>query len=104
MLLWLRPFRLGDYIDAEGIAGTVKQIGMFSTELHSWDGIFQFVPNSELWNKRLINYTRLPTRLLELKFGIGYDDDILRAKDMLEDAGRGGRACPRRARPADPDL
>lgn len=84
MLLWLRPFKLGDYIDADGIAGTVKKIGLFSTELHSWDGIFQFVPNSELWNKRVTNYTRLPTRLLELKFGIAYDDDIPKAKATLE--------------------
>ena len=63
MLLWLRPFRVGDYIDAQGIAGTVQRIGFFSTELHSWDGVFQFVPNSELWNKRVTNFTRLPTRL-----------------------------------------
>lgn len=84
MLLWLRPFKLDDYIDAQGIAGTVKRIGLFSTELHSWDGIFQFVPNSELWNKRVTNYTRLPTRLLELKFGIAYDDDIPKAKATLE--------------------
>ncbi len=84
MLLWLRPFRIGDYIDAEGVAGTVKQIGLFSSELHSWDGIFQFVPNSQLWNSRVTNYTRLPTRLLELKFGIAYDDDIAKAKEVLQ--------------------
>jgi small conductance mechanosensitive channel len=84
MLLWLRPFRIGDYIDAEGVAGTVKHIGLFSSELHSWDGIFQFVPNSQLWNSRVANYTRLPTRLLELKFGIAYGDDIAKAKQVLE--------------------
>lgn len=84
MLLWLRPFRIGDYIDAEGVAGTVKHIGLFGSELHSWDGIFQFVPNSQLWNSRVANYTRLPTRLLELKFGIAYDDDIAKAKEVLE--------------------
>jgi small conductance mechanosensitive channel len=84
MLLWLRPFKLGDYIDADGVAGTVKAIGLFSTELHSWDGIFQFVPNSQLWNKRVTNFTRLPTRLLELKFGIAYEDDVRRAKEVLE--------------------
>ena len=84
MLLWLRPFKLGDYIDADGVAGTVKRIGLFATELHSWDGIFQFVPNSELWNKRVTNFTRLPTRLLELKFGIAYEDDVRRAKEVLE--------------------
>lgn len=85
MLLWLRPFKIGDYIDADGIAGTVKRIGLFSTELHSWDGIFQFVPNAELWNKRVTNYTRLPTRLLEIKFGIAYDDDLTKAKKVLQD-------------------
>lgn len=84
MLLWLRPFRLGDYIDADGVAGTVKRIGLFSTELHSWDGIFQFVPNAQLWNKRVTNFTRLPTRLLELKFGIAYEDDVRKAKQVLE--------------------
>ncbi len=88
MLLWLRPFKLGDYIDAQGIAGTVKHIGLFNTELHSWDGIFQFVPNSELWNKRVTNFSRLPTRLLELKFGIAYDDDIPKAKSILDRLAR----------------
>ena len=85
MILWLRPFKVGDYVDADGIAGTVKKIGLFSTELHSWDGIYQFVPNSELWNKRITNYSRLPTRLLELKYGIAYDDDISAAKSVLKD-------------------
>ncbi len=88
MLLWLRPFKVGDYIDAEGVAGTVKRIGLFSTDLHSWDGIFQFVPNAELWNKRVTNFSRLPTRLLELKFGIAYDDDVRRAKEVLEELVR----------------
>jgi small conductance mechanosensitive channel len=85
MLLWLRPYRVGDYIDAGGIAGTVKEVGLFATEMHSWDGIFQFVPNSELWNKRVTNYSRLPTRLVELKCGIAYDDDIEKAKTILLD-------------------
>jgi small conductance mechanosensitive channel len=88
MLLWLRPFKVTDYIDADGVAGTVKEIGLFSTELHSWDGIFQFVPNSELWNKRVTNYSRLPTRLLEIKFGIAYGDDLPRAKKILEELAR----------------
>lgn len=83
MLLWLRPYRVGDYIDAGGIAGTVKEVGLFATEMHSWDGVFQFVPNSELWNKRVINYSRLSTRLVELKCGIAYDDDIDEAKTIL---------------------
>jgi small conductance mechanosensitive channel len=83
MLLWLRPFKVGDYIEAGGVAGTLKEVGLFACHIDTWDGIFQFVPNSELWNKRLINYSRLPTRLVDLRFGIAYDDSIARGRDVL---------------------
>jgi small conductance mechanosensitive channel len=83
MLLWLRPFRVGDYIDAGSAAGTVNELGLFATELHSWDGIYQFVPNSELWNKKLINYSRLPTRLNDLAFGVDYADDLDKGMEAL---------------------
>ena len=83
MLLWLRPFKVGDYIDAGSVAGTVKEVGLFAAELHSWDGIYLFVPNSELWNKRIINYSRLPTRLVDLKYGVSYDDDLAKGQEVL---------------------
>jgi small conductance mechanosensitive channel len=83
MLLWLRPFRVGDYIDSGSAAGTVHELGLFATELYSWDGIYQFVPNSELWNKKLINYSRLPTRLNDLAFGVDYSDDLDKALETL---------------------
>jgi small conductance mechanosensitive channel len=83
MLLWLRPFRVGDYIDTGSVAGTVKEVGLFASELHSWDGIYQFVPNSELWNKRIINYSRLPTRLVDLKFGVAYEDNLAKGQEVL---------------------
>jgi small conductance mechanosensitive channel len=83
MLLWLRPFRVGDYIDTGAVAGTVKELGLFASELHSWDGIYQFVPNSELWNKKIINYSRLPTRLVDLAFGVSYEDDLAKGQEVL---------------------
>jgi small conductance mechanosensitive channel len=83
MLLWLRPFKVGDYIDAGGVAGTLKEVGFFACHIDTWDGVFQFVPNSELWNKRLINYSRLPTRLVDLQFGIAYDNSIASGRDVL---------------------
>ena len=83
MLLWLRPFRVGDYIDTGGVAGTVKELGLFASELHSWDGIYQFVPNAELWNKRIVNYSRLPTRLVDLAFGVDYGDDVVKGQEVL---------------------
>jgi small conductance mechanosensitive channel len=83
MLLWLRPFRVGDYIDSGSITGTVKEVGLFSTEIHTYDGLYVFAPNSELWNRKLVNYSRLPTRMVEVKFGIGYDDNIQTARSVL---------------------
>ncbi len=83
MLLWLRPFRVGDYIEAGDISGTVKDVGLFASRLDSWDGVYQFVPNSELWNKRLINYSRLERRLVALKFRIDYADDMARGREVL---------------------
>lgn len=85
MLLWLRPFRVGDFIDTGSATGTVKEIGLFASELHTWDGLYMFVPNSELWNKRVINFSRLPTRLVELKVGVSYRDDIALARQILLD-------------------
>ncbi len=83
MLLWLRPFKVGDYIDTGTVAGTVKEVGLFACELHTWEGVFLFVPNSELWNKRIVNYSRLPTRLLDLQFGVGYGDDLAKGREVL---------------------
>lgn len=83
MLLWLRPFGVGDYIDTGAVGGTVKELGLFATELHSWDGVYQFVPNAELWNKRIINYSRLSTRLVDLAFGVAYEDDLEKGQQVL---------------------
>ena len=84
MLLWLRPFRIGDSIDTGTVAGTVKEVGLFATEMHSSDGIYLFVPNSELWNKRIINYSRLPTRLIDLKFRVACDDNLANGQQALQ--------------------
>ena len=83
MLLVLRPFRVGEFIDADGITGTVKEIGMFTTELQQANGLFVMAPNGQLWNRSIINYTRHPKRRFELIVGIGYDDSMAEAKDAL---------------------
>ena len=88
MLVWLRPFRVGDAIESASIAGTVREVGLFATELQTYDGVFVFVPNSELWNSRIRNYSRLPTRMVELKFGVAYSDDIARGLQVLRDLGK----------------
>jgi small conductance mechanosensitive channel len=79
MLLILRPFRVGDYIDAEGTAGTVTQLGLFTTELATFDGVYVSVPNAHIFNRSIKNYTRLPTRRIDIQVGISYRDDIDKA-------------------------
>ncbi|MCZ6455510.1 MAG: mechanosensitive ion channel [Alphaproteobacteria bacterium] len=85
MLLLLRPFKVGDYIDAEGLAGTVDEVGLFTTRMHTFDGVFREVPNSQLWNRAILNYSRLPTRRIDVTVGVSYDDDIERAMSVLKD-------------------
>lgn len=83
MLLFLRPFRSGDYIDAGGISGTVDEIGLFVTEMRTADGVYISVPNQSLWNSTIKNYTRLHTRRLDVTVGIAYSDDIGKAQCAL---------------------
>ena len=83
MLLFLRPFQVGEYISADGIDGTVEEIGLFVTTMTTFDGLYRAVPNAKLWNATITNYDRRPTRRLDLKIGISYGDDIERGQALL---------------------
>ena len=85
MLLFVRPFGVGDSIDAEDVGGSVDEIGLFTTRMHTFDGIYIQVPNSRLWNHVIKNYSRLPTRRLDIVVGISYADDIDKAQAALLD-------------------
>ena len=85
MLLLLRPFKVGDYIDAGGISGTVDEIGLFTTDMTTFDGVYRSVPNASLWNTSILNYSRLPTRRMDVPVGIAYEDDVERAMALLLD-------------------
>jgi small conductance mechanosensitive channel len=85
LLLFLRPFKIGEYIDAGGVAGTVREIGLFATEFKSYDGIFVIVPNSHLASVAITNYSRLPTRRMDLVIGISYGDNMNQAMTVLND-------------------
>jgi small conductance mechanosensitive channel len=84
MLLFLRPFKVGDYVEAGGGAGTVDEITLFVTEMRTFDGVYLSVPNADIWNSAIKNYSRLPTRRLDVLVGVAYDDDIDRAMEVLE--------------------
>lgn len=83
LLLVLRPFRVGDFIDADGISGTVDEIGLFATQMRTAEGVYQMVPNSQLTGRTIRNFSRLETRRVDIVVGISYDDDIDRASDIL---------------------
>lgn len=76
MLLAFRPFKVGDYIEAGGLAGTVKTLSLFVTEMATPDNVKIIVPNGELWNKAIRNYSANPTRRLDIVVGVAYSDDI----------------------------
>ena len=83
MLLFLRPFRIGDYIDAEGLSGTINEIGLFTTHMRTYDGIYLEVPNAKIWNRAILNYSRVEARRLDVVVGISYGDDIDKAQAAL---------------------
>lgn len=84
LLLVFRPFSAGHYIEAGGTAGVVKTIGIFTTILTTPDNKEIIVPNGAIYSGNIINYSALPTRRVDLTFGIGYGDDIKKAKEIME--------------------
>jgi len=84
MLLFLRPFNVGEYVEAGGIAGTVAEIGLFNTEIKTSAGPGLVVPNSKIWDGPITNFSRNPTRRFDIAVGIGYDDDIDGAMALLK--------------------
>ena len=83
MLLMLRPFRAGDYIDAGGVTGTVREIGLFSTEFTTPQGVSIVAPNGTLWGAAIINYSRNPTQRADVSVGIAYGDNIEDARAAM---------------------
>ncbi len=83
LILFLRPFKVGEYIEAQGIGGTVDSIQIFHTVLKSPDNKTVVVPNGSLSNGNIINYSRQPTRRVDVNIGIDYGDDIKKAREIL---------------------
>jgi small conductance mechanosensitive channel len=85
MIILFRPFKLGDYIEAGGTAGSVSEIMIFSTVLKTPDNKKVIVPNSSMTDGNIINYSASDTRRVDMVFGTGYDDDLRKAKALLEE-------------------
>ena len=84
MLVFFRPFRVGDYIEAGGTAGTVDAIAIFNTTLKTPDNRVIIVPNSLIYAGTITNFSALATRRIDLVFGIAYDDNVVKAKEIIK--------------------
>jgi len=83
LMLIFRPFKVGDYIEGAGTAGTVEAIQIFTTQLRTPDNKTVIIPNGALTADNIINYSTKGTRRIDLVFGIGYGDDIDHAKNVI---------------------
>jgi len=85
MIILFRPFKVGDFIEAGGATGVVEEVRMFAIMLRTGDNRQIIVPNGQIYGSMIINYSAKATRRIDLVFGIGYDDDIAKAKQIMED-------------------
>jgi len=83
LILFLRPFRAGEYIEAQGVGGTVDSIQIFNTILKTPDNKTVIVPNGALSNGNIVNYSRQATRRVDINIGIDYGDDVKQARSIL---------------------
>ena len=84
MLIFFRPFKTGDYVEAGGTSGTVEAVRIFNTVLKTPDNRIIIVPNSLVYSDVIINYSDQETRRIDLVIGIGYNDNISQAKGLIE--------------------
>jgi small conductance mechanosensitive channel len=85
MLLILRPYKLGDYIDCGSVSGTIQQMGLFSTILKTPDGLFVSAPNSVVFGTPIKNYSRNPIRRSDITVGVAYADSLAVAVQAMKD-------------------
>lgn len=85
LIISLRPFKVGDYIDGAGHSGTITEIGLFYTHMTTVDNRVIIIPNATIANSSVTNYVFYPTRRLDLEFGVDYSSDINKVKAVLMD-------------------
>ena len=84
LILLFRPYKVGDFIDAQGVSGSVAEIQIFNTVIRTGDNKRIIVPNGAISNGIITNFSAEATRRVDMVFGIGYDDDIGKAKATLK--------------------
>jgi small conductance mechanosensitive channel len=85
MIILFRPFKVGDFIEAGGASGVVEEVRMFATIMRTGDNRQIIVPNGQIYSGTITNYSAKSTRRIDLVFGIGYGDDLAKAKKIIAD-------------------
>jgi len=85
LMIVFKPFKVGDFIEGAGVAGTVEEISIFTTVLNSPDNKTIIIPNSKLTDDNIVNWTVKGTRRVDMVMGIGYEDDIDKARQIMID-------------------
>jgi small conductance mechanosensitive channel len=85
LMIIFRPFKVGDLIEAAGVTGVVEEIQIFTTQLVTPDNKTIIIPNAQITGDTITNYTRKGTRRADMVIGIGYDDDIDKARTIISD-------------------
>ncbi len=88
MIILFKPFKIGDYVEAGGVSGTVTEIQIFATLLDTVDNNRVIIPNGKMSNETLINYSKNGTRRVDIVFGVGYNDDLEKAKEVLTEVAK----------------
>ncbi len=88
MLVFLKPFKAGDFINADGIEGWVVEVELFATRMRTYEGVYMFAPNSKLSNAKIINYSREANRVVETKFTVPRSADITQVRSEITQALR----------------
>ncbi len=86
MLLVNQPFKVGDYIEIDGQAGTVRSINLFQTELNTYQNVHIFIPNQKVWDNTVLNYTHNRQRMVEVFVGLDYSHNVAECKKAIEKA------------------
>jgi small-conductance mechanosensitive channel len=85
MIAITKPFKKGDYVDIAGKAGTIKSVGASITKLTTFDNKRVIIPNSKIWGEPIVNYTALNKRMIDMRVGISYADDMNKAIKIAMD-------------------
>ena len=83
LIMIFKPIKIGDFIEAQGESGTVKEIEIFTTKLNTPDNKEVIIPNGALSNGNIVNYSTEATRRVDFTFGVGYDSDIKKTKEII---------------------